>query len=676
MLVGPALYWFLAFAIIGVGLACAVWIYKRSRMLSGLSFAVSIGLGLLMAMIWPVQPQRLANDETNPRVKQNESNPPATQSAPSEAIIKLASLARFHPSETSSEGYIGSGSCNECHNLQHDSWHHSYHRTMTQLATSDAVIGKFDGQVVEAKGRTYRLWKKDGLCWVEMNDPDFPPTPETRAAVPIVMTTGSHHMQVYWYPTAVGRTLSQLPIVYLNETEQWISRTAAFLKPPDSPISSEFGRWNSGCSECHSTNRRERKLQDGYWDTEVAEFGISCEACHGPAEKHVAFRRETDPSLKVDPILNPSDLNHMQSTQVCGQCHSVHSNHETDRNLNIDGHGFRPGDDYADTHHLWTRDSDALKKFLQRMNFSSGNAEAKRRVYWDDGMVRVSGREYNGLAESACYLQGEMSCLSCHAMHQSSSDVRQPSEWANDQLSAASYSDHACTQCHEATDYAAQHTHHLADSAGSRCYNCHMPHTTYGLMKAIRSHTITIPDVAGDRDAGRPNACNLCHLDQTLEWADQNMIAWYKHEPAQLSQEERSVAASILWALKGDAGLRALTAWHMGWSEAQFASDSDWMGPYLTNLLVDPYDSIRFIARRSIRSLDEFKDEPIDASQAPADLNVTAQRLQQRWPRRSEEYRQSPNRSSRLLLDSDGPDLKRIDGLLRQRDQRPVSLLE
>ena len=45
-----------------------------------------------------------------------------------------------------------------------------------------------------------------------------------------------------------------------------------------------------------------------------------------------------------------------------------------------------------------------------------------------------------------------------------------------------------------------------------------MPFTTYGLLKTIRSHQISNPSVQATLETGRPNACNLCHLDKTLEW--------------------------------------------------------------------------------------------------------------------------------------------------------------
>ena len=47
----------------------------------------------------------------------------------------------------------------------------------------------------------------------------------------------------------------------------------------------------------------------------------------------------------------------------------------------------------------------------------------------------------------------------------------------------------ACLNCHaEIADDIPGHTHHKPDSSGSDCNNCHMPHTVYGLLSAIRSH--------------------------------------------------------------------------------------------------------------------------------------------------------------------------------------------
>ena len=91
----------------------------------------------------------------------------------------------------------------------------------------------------------------------------------------------------------------------------------------------------------------------------------------------------------------------------------------------------------------------------------------------------------------------------------------------------------------------AAHTRHGADSAGSSCYNCHMPYTTYGLLKTIRSHTIGSPTVKESVESGRPNACNLCHLDKTLAWTGDALARWYGTPAVALNEDERSVAASL-----------------------------------------------------------------------------------------------------------------------------------
>ena len=87
----------------------------------------------------------------------------------------------------------------------------------------------------------------------------------------------------------------------------------------------------------------------------------------------------------------------------------------------------------------------------------------------------------------------------------------------------------ACTQCHQSLtteDALAAHTHHAAGSAGSRCYNCHMPYQTYALHKRVRSHRITIPTADVTRQHGVPNACNQCHVDRSTDWTDRMLAGW------------------------------------------------------------------------------------------------------------------------------------------------------
>ena len=287
--------------------------------------------------------------------------------------------------------------------------------------------------------------------------------------------------------------------------------------------------------------------------------------------------------------------------------------------------------------------------------------------FWSDGMVRVSGREFTGMAESGCYQRGELSCLSCHSMHESD---------PSDQLAAGMSEDQACLQCHESyRDRIEEHTHHPVRSDGSRCYNCHMPHTTYGLLSAIRSHWIDSPSVASSIETGRPNACNLCHLDKTLAWTSKELAKAYDIEPVPLSPEESSVAASVLWLLRGDAGQRALVAWGMGWAPAWQASGRGWSAPYLAHLLTDPYSTVRYIAERSLRTLPEYEHLDYDFIDPPQEWVRAREKALDIW------FDLPVDRLDRtgapILINSKGNlNYEVFLGLARQRDDRPVVLAE
>ena len=236
--------------LIGLLSAAIVWYFSQRLWLSVVVAVAVICIGLFVA--WPrpdsKTPERTAVAATPPDVAAAKDQ--AAESDSQQLVARtLADFDSFRPAETVDHSYVASDACAECHADQHHSWHASYHRTMTQEATPEAVLGVFDDVQVTARGRKYSLDRVGDVFWVTMNDPDYPVSPQTVVDVPIVMTTGSHHMQVYWYPSGVARTLGQLPIVYLRETQQWVPRNACFLRPTDEPVSSEMGRWNEGCSQ-------------------------------------------------------------------------------------------------------------------------------------------------------------------------------------------------------------------------------------------------------------------------------------------------------------------------------------------------------------------------------------------------------------------------------------------
>ena len=601
------------------------------------------------------------------------------------------------PVEIQDRGFVSSGSCRACHPQEYATWHASYHRTMTQLASEESVVGDFNDVTLTAGQRVFRLFRRDDRYWVAIQDEHDAAKFDERE---IVMTTGSHHMQFYWYETGIARELGKLPFVFLFSENRWVPADSTFLRPPSRVGTLETGQWNQNCVNCHTTGAQPRiefaKIDRGAigeiqsTDTRVAEFGIACEACHGPAEQHV--RLNVNPGRRYvhhlreqpdDSTVQPERLPAKLTSQVCGQCHgiSLPKNVNFMRRIMWDGLGYRAGDDLDGSRSDRVVVRTDLRHPMIRESLARDPSYLES-LFWSDGMVRVAGREYNGLINSPCYqhhdeTQEVMSCMSCHELHPHGEQSQGLKSWADDQLKAGMRGDHACLQCH--TDYRDQdfmqaHTHHQTESSGSRCYNCHMPHTTYGLLKGIRSHTVSKPNVEESAFVGRPNACNLCHLDQTLQWTADHLQDWYSVESPILTRDQEQIAASVLWTLQGDAGLRALVAWHMGWQPAVDVSGADWMPPYLAVLMADSYDAVRYIAYHSLAKQTRFSEFDYDYMD-PQDRADAVDRVSRIWAEDAD--RSHWVTGDHLLIRDDGTLSKeKLGQLLGTRDNRPVWLNE
>ncbi|MGH7137268.1 MAG: cytochrome c3 family protein, partial [Pirellulales bacterium] len=501
-----------------------------------------------------------------------------------------AELARSLPRRVKNDEFVSSAACRSCHPNEYASWHASYHRQMTQPATPDAVKASFHDEVFPVGENAVRLRRRDDEFWVELLgscEPDGRTRPKLRETR-VVMTTGSHHMQQFWVARGgAGNLLDHLPLMWLvgdaERAGRWIPIGDSVLAPPGEDDATP---WNASCIFCHSVNgnpRLDRKAMTA--DSEVAELGIACEACHGGGKKHIEAHRQrraaeaaNTASQKApdETIVQPGRLDKVRSAEVCGHCHAVagFASDSIGEEWYRSGDRFRPGDDLTQFR-LTLSPSRLTPERLAALR--KDNAAIWEGNFWPDGMVRVTGREYNGLIESACYARGDMTCLACHSLHQSD---------PNDQLAARMETNEACYQCHAGFRQTLErHTHHVADSSGSQCYNCHMPHTTYGLFKAIRSHQITSPNVATTLDTGRPNACNLCHLDRRISWTAETLTAWYGQPAVEIAEDQLSASAGVLWLLRGDAVQRALVAWAFGWPAARRASGEGWQAPLLAALL-------------------------------------------------------------------------------------------
>lgn len=614
-------------------------------------------------------------------------------------------FGRYRPDDATAAddaAFVSSRACRGCHPAEYESWHRTYHRQMTQAVSPATVLAPFDGRTLTDGPRSYRVVRRGDRFEVDMPRPGTNGlTPDERWVRPVVMSTGSHHMQAYWIPSPIaeqapevaGRAvfearctgchgpdggakgdlpsligaqllpddidarlgqpphvglvageeaaavrrfveriqasgrLMQFPFVWLVGHGRWVHEEHTFLQPPQSPhaVEPQGDVWSDACDQCHSVQPRfEWHAETQTASAAVVELGIACEACHGAGRQHVALH--VNPAARYwrffgggshdasDDIVQPTGLDHRRASAICAQCHAEMVAKDRDRR-------FVPGTELADHADVVRYTPQDPPKWLREV--LEVEPTLLEDAFWGDGTIRIAGRDYNAMSLSGCYTRGTMSCQTCHSMHDAP---------ANDQLKGPAVDDGSCTGCHPeiAIDVEA-HTRHGFESDGSRCYNCHMPHTTVGLLTLMRSHRIDSPSAVTSAWTGRPNACNLCHLDKTLADVAESLTAWYGQPALPEMGDDLGASAVVAWALRGDAVQRAAAAWHMAWPPARAASGSDWQAVYLARLLDDPYSVVRAIAGIALRSLPGFDDFEYDYTAAADERRAAVDRALSRW---------------------------------------------
>jgi predicted CXXCH cytochrome family protein len=486
--------------------------------------------------------------------------------------------------------YIDSKKCVVCHAGHYQSWSRTYHSRMTQDARPETVQGDFDNKIFEYQGISARMERHDRAFQMIFTFPDG--RVETDR---IVRTVGSRRIEQY--VTEQNGQYSRLPVAYDLVNRRWMNLNGSFFHADGKDYFGLRTPWDPNCVFCHNV-----KAQPNYdfdtkkFQTDVAELGVACGACHGPAATHAdraaspftrALWRLSDQSARN--IVNPTKLSPERSLMVCGHCHGQRVPQPIDRIREILGRGdpYNAGDDLA-----------ANFKPVSRETKVGDYSFANR--FWSNGSPRLTAYEYQGVLRSACFVRGEgrnkITCLSCHSMHDGD---------PKGQITAENRTNKACLSCHnqyEAEASLIKHTGHSAASDGSLCYNCHMPRVVYGVMSIHPTHEITIPDPAVTISGLVPNACNQCHLDRSVNWAvDQSKRLW----PARFAQASPSqdpqfnVAEGPRSLLAGDALTRALAAEALA-GGGPGRPDPRWASAWLVEALRDDYPIVRFFAANGL----------------------------------------------------------------------------
>ncbi len=353
--------------------------------------------------------------------------------------------------------------------------------------------------------------RENGGYWMKLTDVEG-----RKQQFEIVRTVGSRRIQQYL--TKTGDTWSRLPIAYDLVQHRWMHLNGSFFYPDETSYTQHVAEWNVNCVFCHNVKAQPGLNWDNRtWKTEVAELGIACGACHGPAGPHAQralspvtrFRWQfKDQIAPAKSVVHPARLDSDRAAMICGHCHGqrIPEPPIRIRSMMSVGDPYDPGTNLHAFYKPVQREDKVESTegpHGEKISFSFATR------FWPDGSPRLTAYEYQGMTRSKCFTAGKpgarITCISCHSMHDG--DPR-------GQLTAKMKTNAACIQCHEQFAKPAQlaaHTKHSTESTGSLCYNCHMSKIVYGIMAAHRTHDITNPRPEETIRFGKPNACNQCH---------------------------------------------------------------------------------------------------------------------------------------------------------------------
>jgi predicted CXXCH cytochrome family protein len=509
--------------------------------------------------------------------------------------------------------YSGADKCQECHQENYDSWKQTYHRSMTQEATEESVLGQFDNSEQTYWGITIRPNMKDGKFYFSYYDPK---TGTHLNTLEIKRTVGSRRYQQYLAQTEnTAGNYYRLELLWHILDQRWVHLNGAFLGSDHQAFDNHTGIWNQNCIFCHNTGihpnmtnydeiveltKTGRPLnlnQDSRFESSVSDLGIGCESCHANGQEHIELNQ--NPIRKYylhysedddKSIINPAKLSAKRAMDVCGQCHGQRTPKSFDlaRKWMEQGPTYRPGD-ALQTH---------VNPVLKESQINTRKSDMFKQRFWKDGTPRLSAYEYQGLLQSQCHIKGDLTCNDCHSMHDGD---------PKGMITEENRSNAACFQCHE--DYKntlTEHTGHQQDSDGSLCYNCHMPKIVYGVMTFHRSHKIESPNPVAEFANDKPNACAACHIDKTDDWIIAESLKLWPN----LQNAEEFSTSNIISAIyklhSGDPAERAIAASNLSYKSRLINSDDKkFLIPHLLFAMEDSYPAIRRFAFKSLSAIIE-----------------------------------------------------------------------
>ena len=406
--------------------------------------------------------------------------------------------------------YVTSERCSACHARHYEGWKKTLHPKMFRpVSGPEDIVADFSILPEELS------FKKEDVKFV----------------------VGSKWEQVY--VKLVDGEYYPMPAKWFITTKKWVP-----VKHSDETNMSEK------CNGCHTTGFDPKSY-------EFSEFGIGCEACHGPASSHIENRMKADNGVCAfchDPSDEIKIIKSVSST-VCGQCHNRGTN-------KISPEGASTVFNFPIN---YTPDKD-LEKYFEPMKKES---DKKGKHWWGNGISKNRHQEYGDWkkskhAKALKRMEKEYTddrgkkddrCLKCHSTDYrfAPADKKPTIKTARFGVTCVACHDphgldrmvprlallksdgtQRCGGCHaDSMSFKSAEkgkAHYPCPPSKVSCADCHMPYIiTSGGAFPIRSHAFKIIKPADTIEFGMPNSCQngSCHGDRSIKWAAAEFDTFY-----------------------------------------------------------------------------------------------------------------------------------------------------
>jgi hypothetical protein len=330
--------------------------------------------------------------------------------------------------------------CLSCHKT-YNSYFTTAHHLTSRLATRESILGRFNDTLKTPEPELfYRLEAKPNGFFQTGVLGTPPDTVSISQRFDLVIGSGRKgQTYLYW---GENDQLFQLPVSYWTALGSWVNspgygdRILDFSRPV-----------LPRCLECHASSfQPDANVANRYQRADFV-LGVSCERCHGPGAQHIAHN--SDPNAKPAPqaIVNPAKLPRERQIDLCGLCHG--------------------GVGVAKT---------------RPFSFTVGNVLADHIQLEHPGAdepLDVHGNQLALLERSRCFKESNMTCSTCH-------DVHQPQR-------GASYFSDKCLQCHKVQSCG------LFPKRGralvGKCVDCHLPNQSSNVIFSSHDRVRITPKV-------------------------------------------------------------------------------------------------------------------------------------------------------------------------------------